>query len=342
MNHHQSIRNDLQEAWNRFLDNSYTGADISLILDSLKEDRNLQDFYEVSNKVWHLSITDRLPETEEEKKTYRKEATRLIAQYERKRKLQVLSRNIGTFRRKWLAAAAILLISLLTPAIYRDYLKPKMEQVAVQYVEAVTQRGEIKTIVLPDGTKVTLNAESRLKYSTRFIVRERSVELQGEALFDVTSKNGQPFIVTTTDMKIRVLGTVFDVNAYPDNGLSLVSVASGKVEVDIAGGKIMLEKNSQVKIDNVTGAFEKLMIDANKYLLWTNGTLYFYQTPIREVVNTLNRYYPQTSIELAEGEYSYLISGEHDNKRMEAVLTSIIYSTGLKYKKTGNKIILYN
>jgi len=96
-----------------------------------------------------------------------------------------------------------------------------------------------------------------------------------------------------------------------------------------------------VKLDRSTGNFEKLTIDAGKYLAWTDGTLYFHRTPIREVINTLNRYYPQANIELAEGEYSHLISGEHDNKRMEAVLTSIIYTTGLKYKKTGNKIILF-
>ena len=75
---------------------------------------------------------------------------------------------------------------------------------------------------------------------------------------------------------------------------------------------------------------------------WTEGTLYFHRTPIREVVNMLNRHYPQTDIELAEGDYSsILISGKHYNKRLEAVLTSITYSTGLKYKKLGNRIIFY-
>jgi hypothetical protein len=64
--------------------------------------------------------------------------------------------------------------------------------------------------------------------------------------------------------------------------------------------------------------------------------------PLHEVVNMLNRYYPETEIELAEGEYTNLISGEHDNASLDAVLTSIIYSTGLHCKKQGNKYTIYN
>ena len=141
-------------------------------------------------------------------------------------------------------------------------------------------------------------------------------------------------------MKIRVLGTVFNIKEYENDKLATVSVVSGKVEVDLAEGKALVENNRQVKLDKTSGNFEKCTIDADKYLSWIDGTLYFNRTPLREVVNMLNRFYPQVEIELAEGEYPNLISGEHDNKSVEAVLTSIVYMTGLKCKITGSKFIL--
>ena len=341
----------LQEAWSRFLNDSYTLVDLALILDSIKDDEKIREFHEVSDKLWNEIHNNTSPESEERKETYRKEAARLLTEYERKRSIQASSRNIGHFRKIWYAAAAVLLLGILIPTAYH-YMKPKTEQteLVVQYVEAVTQRGKIKTIILPDQTKVTLNAESLLTYPADFADNERSVELQGEALFDVTPDNERPFTVTTTDVKVSVLGTVFDVKAYSDDESLSVSVISGKVEVETwhaasyqpnRAASIVLEQNHQVKMNKAAGSFEKLTIDAEKYLLWIDGTLYFHRTPIREVVNMLNRYYPQAEVELAEGEYSGLISGEHDNKRMEAVLTSIVYSTGINYKKIGNKYILY-
>jgi ferric-dicitrate binding protein FerR (iron transport regulator) len=97
-----------------------------------------------------------------------------------------------------------------------------------------------------------------------------------------------------------------------------------------------------VKIDHATGNFEKYTVEANKYLSWTDGTLYFNETPTKEVVNTLNRYDPQMVFELAEGEYPGLISGKLNTNHLKTRLDLYIHSFGLKYKKTGNKIILYH
>jgi ferric-dicitrate binding protein FerR (iron transport regulator) len=240
------------------------------------------------------------------------------------------------------AAAAALLLGISIPAAYH-YSKPKTEQTepVVQYVETVTRRGEIKTVILPDNTAVTLNAGSILKYPDRFTTDERPVELYGEALFDVTPDQKHPFNVKTESMNIKVLGTVFDVKAYENDTWATVSVVSGKVEVGLSDKKVLLEKNQRGKMNNTSRNFEKLTIDANESLSWTNGTLYFDQTPIMEVVNILNRYYPQVEIELAEGEFTNMISGKFDNQQMQTVLKSITYSTGLRYKKTGGKYIIY-
>ena len=345
MDKNHILKKNIIEAWERYVNQSNTCDDLALILDSIINDDHIEEFNDVFNReVWDKTINE-LPPTSEEKEIYRKEFARLIAEYESKRTtrtIHISSRNkIVHFIKTWYAsAAAVLLLGLLIPIAYL-YMKPKTEQISVYYAEAITLRGEIKTIFLPDQTEVTLNAESHLKYPENF--NERSVELTGEAIFNVTSDPTRPFTIKTENMNVSVVGTVFGVKEYADDLTALVSVASGKVEVDLPDEKIMLEQNQQFKIVKATGSFEKTISDSDNYLSWTGGTLYFYRTPIHEVVNVINRHFPQIDIVLAEGEYSYLLSGEYENiYTAEEILKSIVYVTGLKYQKTGvNKYTLF-
>ena len=339
MDKNQILKKDLVAAWERFMDNTYTIEDLTFLLDSVKEDEHLQELYDVLDRLWNEALGNTPPLTPEQEDIYRKEAAQALAVYQSKNTKQVPSRPIARFRKIWYAAAAVLLLGVLTPVSYR-FLKTKTDQAAIHYIIETTGRGEIKPIILADGTKVTLNAESRLTYTDTFD-KERTVELQGEAIFEVTPDPERPFTVTTTDMKVSVLGTVFDVKAYPDDDVSEVSVASGMVEVELPGGKAQLEPNYQVKMNKTTGSFEKSKIDAEKYLSWTEGTLFFSRTPMKEVINMLNRAYPQIVFELAEGEYPDLISGKLETKNLDTMLNLYIKSIGLSYKKTGNKIILY-
>ena len=341
------------EAWERYMNGSYTFNDLAFILDSI-DDEHIQEFIEVAQKEWEKDKNN-IQTTPEKKELYRKEFAQFFAEYQNRQEMQklqtkqiVFGETCGVplrnrFRRIWYAAAAALLLGLLIPAV-KLFIKPEAEQ-TVQYVELVTGRGEIKTVFLPDQTEVTLNAGSRIKYSPEQSWNyERSVELQGEALFNVTSDPERPFVVKTENMNIKVLGTVFDVKEYADDLFSSVSVVSGKVEVGLANEILMLEQNQQVKMDKATENFEKTTFDAGKYMSWTDGALYFYRTPIREVVNILNRHFPQVDIELADGEYSFLITATYENLlTVELVLKSILVITDLKCKKTGvNKYVLYH
>jgi hypothetical protein len=177
----------LREAWNRFVDDSCTLEDLKLLMDSVKNDENLLECQEILSRIWDESFKENNPISREQREKYRKEAVQLRAEFERNQKMQptpIPSRTITRFRKIWYAAAAVLLFGMLIPAV-QLLVKPKTEQVAIHYINEATGRGEIKTIVLPDQTKVTLNAESRLTYPDVF-TGERSVELLGEAIFDVT------------------------------------------------------------------------------------------------------------------------------------------------------------
>ena len=350
MYQNRPLRKEIIEAWNRLVNHACTIEDLTLLLDSVKRGEDFREFDEVFDRVWNETLIDKPEMTEDRREMYRKKAVQLLAEYQNKLEMQKMqtiqpsSRNKTVrFLKTWYAAAAAaILLGLLIPTVTHLYMKPKTEQ-TILYVEEVTQRGEIKTVVLPDQTEVTLNAGSRIIYPDNFAGNERSVELYGEALFDVTSDPARPFTVKTENLNIKVVGTVFDVKEYADDLTASVSVTSGKVQVETChAASVMLEKNQQVKMNKATENFEKMTFDSDKHLLWTDGTLYFNRTPIHEVVNILNRQYPHVDIVLAKGEYSYLISGEHKIEYpVEDILESIVYSTGLEYKKSGaNKYIL--
>jgi len=349
MDKNQILKRKIIEAWERYVNQTYTCNDLALILDSIMTDDHIEEFNDVFNRVvWNNAENDVQP-TPEEKEIFRKEFAQLFAEYESKKaKLTIqppAQKKTVRFLKTWYAAAAaVLLLCFSIPAAYL-YLNPKSEQISVQYVEEITERGEIKTLLLPDRTEVTLNAGSRLKYPANFSNGERSVELYGEALFDVISDPARPFTVKTENMNIKVVGTVFGVKEYADDLSALVSVASGKVEVETwRAASVLLEKNQQLKIDRTTGFFEKNTCDADNYLSWKDGALYFHRTPISEVLNILNRHYPKVDIDLAEIEYnSLMFTGKfYKENNPDNIIKGIAYTLGLKYKKTGNKYVLYN
>ena len=339
MDRNQPLRSDVLEAWNRLLNHTCTGKDVALISEALKNDSSLPEFDEVFERVRNEALANKPPLTDEQQEAYREEAFQLIAAFERKQKAPA-SPIIVRFRKIRYAAAAVLLLGLLIPAAYL-FLKPKTEALIV---EKVTQQGEIMTFFLPDRTEVTLNVSSRIKYPENFTGDERIVELYGEALFHATTDPERPFVVKSENMNVKVLGTVFNVKAYKDDLSSSVSVASGKVEVGFDDSKVLLEKDQQAKWNKETGKVEKQNIDAEKFISWTNGIMYFERTPIHDVIHILNRNYPQVTIELAKGEYTdILITGEY-NKALhpDNIIRRIVTTTNLQCEKEGNKYTFHH
>jgi len=166
---------------------------------------------------------------------------------------------------------------------------PELNQLVIPY-------GKTSEIILPDGTHVFLNAGSRLIYPEFFADKTREVFLVGEAFFDVEHNEQQPFIVQTTDIRIRVLGTQFNVSAYPSDNI---------IETVLTEGKVYLEQNNTGMFSQTTdlmpgqlAAFNKTdrttrleEVDIENYTLWTEGLLKFESTDLSRVVKRLERYY---------------------------------------------------
>ncbi len=314
--------------YRRYLDDLYTTEDAQEILNSLHNPDNYETLHELSSDIWEEAAT-RQPLTDLEREHYKKEARQLLKRIEHK-------------KRTWLRRIAVAAIS--TAAIVClvlgeiHYLKHLNERQII-YLEAATSYGERKQVLLPDGTQLILNSCSHVRYPNNFTGEERKIELEGEGYFQVHKNEEQPFIVSTRRFDVRVLGTCFDIKSYSSNEIVSVEVESGKVQVDLPEAMMQLKDKEQVLINTISGEYSKRR-EERPVAIWKKGGLRFNSTPIRDVAKELERMY-NCRITFADSKFNNLISGEHDNKSLEAVLQSIEYTSGIRYKKEGKHILLY-
>ncbi|WP_455592614.1 FecR family protein [Bacteroides sp.] len=189
--------------------------------------------------------------------------------------------------------AAILLIPLLSVISAYFYVQTHTPQIELIQC-SVPEGGEQKVIILPDGSEVNLNAGTLLIYPNQFVGKFRSVFLTGEADFNVTKDKKHPFIVKTNHLKVRVLGTRFNVQAYAQDEKTVTTLEHGSVAIQKADSEenlTVLTPNEQLEYNNRNGEFSKKNIDASLYSGWTKGELNFLSQPLKEIVRTLERTY---------------------------------------------------
>lgn len=152
--------------------------------------------------------------------------------------------------------------------------------------------GKTFGITLSDGSKITLNAGSELKYPVQFIANEknRTVYLNGEAFFEVAKNTEHPFIVSTTDMDVEVLGTVFNMTSYTEDDKTYTVLVEGKVKAHnnlVAQQDVVLNPNEKVFFsDNL---LELNTVNIQKYVAWVQGQLVFEDDSFGVIANKLER-----------------------------------------------------
>lgn len=314
----------------RFVDGLYTRKDADDLLKHFHAGKYNTEISEAMDTVWEEMEEDEVSSLQHQQ--YREEARLLLS---RIRKPEKRFSFIPYLR--YVAIVAVILS--IGWGGFR-LIRSNQEKV-LTYTEVHVKNGEHKRIILPDGTSVTLNAGSYLRYPREFITDVRRIEMNGEAFFEVTRDEEKPFLIHTKDADVKVLGTSFNVKAFDMDEQLTVSVQTGKVQVDLPEAMMRLLPDEQFVMDKTKGEFQKRNEDARLSTVWIKGGLYFNRTPIRTVVNELVRMYNRT-IEFTPGaEYDDYIYGEHDNKSLEAVLKSIQYSTDIKYRIENDKIVLY-
>ena len=144
---------------------------------------------------------------------------------------------------------------------------------------------------LPDGTKIYLNAGSSLRYPDQFSGETREIFLTGEAYFEVAPDSLHPFIVHTAEVAVRVLGTSFNVNAYPERETVAATLVEGSVQVNYKAGQQVIRPGMQLVYDKQNGKAEVSAVDTEVYTSWKDGYYYFKREPLENIMEVLSRWY---------------------------------------------------
>lgn len=152
----------------------------------------------------------------------------------------------------------------------------------------VTEPGGNFKLVLPDQSVVYMNANTTIRYAADFL-KDRTVILEGEAFFEVT-KNGSPFFVKSKENTVRVLGTHFNISAYPRRPIT-TTLVEGTVEVSNNIHKRILAPQQQAKLISPESEFEVQNVNTSIYTSWIKGVFEFQHTPLQEIMEQLKQWY---------------------------------------------------
>jgi ferric-dicitrate binding protein FerR (iron transport regulator) len=233
------------------------------------------------------------------------------------------------------AAAAVLVFALVALGGYLLYQKAQWQ--------TFTAAAKNETLTLPDQSVVVVRKGSSIKYRKAFDKKERLVQLTGEAFFKVQHKDNQPFLVTTNNTEVKVLGTSFLVNSAAST--DEVVVVTGQVNVkdkNKAGNQVILAKGQRAVLEH-TRFYQSPVTDSN-FIAWETGKLIFNNTPLPKVLQDVAHYYG-VQLELAPAlkatTQDVHVTVQFNNQPIEQALEEITLITGLQMKKEKDKVVFY-
>ncbi|MEG1563516.1 MAG: DUF4974 domain-containing protein [Bacteroides sp.] len=203
-------------------------------------------------------------------------------------------------------------------------------------------RGGEYALILSDGTKVHLNSMSSLRFPVSFGKGRREVELVGEAFFEV-NKSKQPFIVHTKEVQVEVLGTIFNICAYPDEEYQ-ATLVSGSVKVKAGKGEgCLLKPSQQASVTPGMNHIKIRSVDAAFYTSWVKGKINFKDKRLEEIMKTLSRWYDMKVIYADESVKNIRFGCNVDRYEEIIPFVRLLEKTGrVKIKINGKTITFYN
>lgn len=221
----------------------------------------------------------------------------------------------------------------------------------------VTEKGKNNQLIVPnghqahltlsDGTKVWLNAGSKLIFPSIFETEKREVFVDGEAFFDVTKNPAKPFVVVTKGLNIQVFGTSFNVMAYPDEEIIETVLVSGKVQLErndfslFKKEKVMLHPGQYAGLKKNGLKLVVKDVDIESFISWKQGWYKLDKLPLSEVVIKLERYYNIKVIIKDKELESFKITGKLDlNTNINQVMDNLAEAVKISYKIEQNTILI--
>lgn len=234
---------------------------------------------------------------------------------------------------KWTVACAIVLLVI---GVGYNFYQSRSEANLV-YREVCAVRGEKLLVLLPDGSRVWLNADSKLTYPEQFAKYNRNVTLEGEAYFEIAENKKSPFQVLAENVKIQVTGTCFNVKAYASDKVIKTTLDEGSINI----GHVQSRRPMQQMLPGQTAVYEKrsnvIKIKTDRYhddaSSWKSNRLIFRNTSLKEVLTTLSRHFDieitVKNEKIASFTYDFVCKGNDLNYVLE-VMQSI---TPVSFKK---------
>lgn len=252
----------------------------------------------------------------------------------------------------WFRYAAVVLIALMAGWGINGWVSGE-EEIVQAFIEPVYNEikidkgGHGNTVILSDGSKVTLNAATTFRYPTNFSAVNRTVYLDGEAYFEVTKDEAKPFVVKLKKQDITVLGTSFNVEAYGDESYSILTLLSGSVALesyDETGepmSKMFLKPNQRAVSDNRSGSVSLENIDTSLADAWTEGKYKFKDEPLWSIARRLEKYYDVKVHIESESLRRLKYTGSFAlNQDIEEILHVLNQEKRCKIKKQGKEVTI--
>jgi ferric-dicitrate binding protein FerR (iron transport regulator) len=238
-------------------------------------------------------------------------------------------------------AAAFFLILILSGSAIYWFRQVRGEEADMPMRTYATNRGERKSVLLPDGSRVWLNAASGIRFPAQFGEGAREVFLEGEGCFEVV-KSATPFVVFAGEINVRVLGTRFNVNAYPEKGRIETTLLEGRVEVSKEGAdeRVHLEPGQRASLMSGSNTFQIEEVNTERVSSWVNGRLSFDDTPLTELIPELSRWF-DVPMKLADtNPYDPHLSLTIKEKYVEEVLELLKLTAPITYETVRDTIVV--
>lgn len=245
--------------------------------------------------------------------------------------------------------AAVLFIFIVSAGTYRVFSGRFPDKAEIEWKQLETPSRLLSSLDLPDGTKVTLNSESVLKYPVAFKGDNREVYLTGEAYFEVTSDHKHPFIVHTDKMNIRVLGTAFNVKSYMSDRTEEATLLRGSIQVtfpDNPNEKVLLKPTDKIVLKDSNYHLEKQSYYNQQdshimEILWMTNKLAFRNETFETIANQLSRKYGVKIVFTNNSLRDLKFTGEFEKETLNQALFSLQLVTPFRYRTKGNNVYLY-
>jgi ferric-dicitrate binding protein FerR (iron transport regulator) len=207
--------------------------------------------------------------------------------------------------------------------------------------QLVVPLGKRSSLILSDGTRLWLNSGTRAIYPVTFSKKEREIYVEGEAFLEVAHEAERPFVVVTNHLKVRVLGTSFNINAYPRDAHATVVLVEGSVQAELSGKKVQMKENQLFTYEPATGHTTLKETDVLEYISWKDGWLVCNKERMENIATRLSRYFnvPIRFKDAAAKELT--LTGKLDLKNnCEDIFKAIISTAPMKYEIVDDGIVL--